>query len=586
MKKSIKKSLAIICSGLILMPTMATAVNASEDQTITKEEKIYGILNTDGSTSSLVVSNYIHSSEALDEVKDSSSLENIVNLKNGDVPVQEGDDLTWQVNGHELYYQGTTDKELPVTTNITYTLDGKDIDSESLEGVTGDLEIRISQENNISEVLEVNGEERELFVPFYTVATLGLKTSTFSNVDINKGKIVNDGNYFIVVGGLMPGMKENIGDNDYIELEDEIVVTMEVTDYEKPPIYLLMSTEIPEDQDLEIFDSLSELDEKMIEFDDAANELEQGGKDFYNAESQYVDGLNSAFNGVYDLNSGIKSLASNMSPLKDGFSTLIAGVSNYATGATEFAGAVTEISIGVSQLVDGLEQLAGGLNNLNSQTSTLSAGLHQEDESLAMLYQGFSAFGSQMDQSSPAYAQYSELLAGLELAANGSTQLALAFDEYGAGVVALNEGAATMISSSAKLIAVPEVLNEKVSLLNEGALALSTGGNELNAGMTQLSAGVNQLQTGSQTLTDGVVVLDSKSGDLLSGARSLRDGITKFNEEGVKAITSEIREKEESFEELVGIYEALELVSDHYTNFSGGNDQMNQSVEFVLKVSE
>ena len=42
--------------------------------------------------------------------------------------VNNGDGtLTWDAEGSDIFYQGTTDKELPVNMKITYTLDGKEI---------------------------------------------------------------------------------------------------------------------------------------------------------------------------------------------------------------------------------------------------------------------------------------------------------------------------------------------------------------------------------------------------------------------------------------------------------------------------
>lgn len=40
--------------------------------------------------------------------------------------------LTWQADGNDIYYQGTTDKELPIDMKMTYYLDGKEISPEDL----------------------------------------------------------------------------------------------------------------------------------------------------------------------------------------------------------------------------------------------------------------------------------------------------------------------------------------------------------------------------------------------------------------------------------------------------------------------
>lgn len=40
---------------------------------------------------------------------------------------KHGDTLTWNTDGEDIYYQGTTDQNLPVSVKFTYYLDGKEI---------------------------------------------------------------------------------------------------------------------------------------------------------------------------------------------------------------------------------------------------------------------------------------------------------------------------------------------------------------------------------------------------------------------------------------------------------------------------
>ncbi|WDU83006.1 hypothetical protein [Caloramator sp. Dgby_cultured_2] len=41
------------------------------------------------------------------------------------MPKKEGETLIWTLQNNDLFYQGTTNKKLPIEVNIDYYLDGK-----------------------------------------------------------------------------------------------------------------------------------------------------------------------------------------------------------------------------------------------------------------------------------------------------------------------------------------------------------------------------------------------------------------------------------------------------------------------------
>ena len=49
----------------------------------------------------------------------------------------EDEKLVWNGQGKDIVYQGTTEETLPVGIEITYELDGKQINAEELEGKSG-----------------------------------------------------------------------------------------------------------------------------------------------------------------------------------------------------------------------------------------------------------------------------------------------------------------------------------------------------------------------------------------------------------------------------------------------------------------
>mgnify|MGYP000612238069 CR=1 FL=1 len=56
------------------------------------------------------------------------------------------DSITWNANGKDIYYQGTSDKNLPVSMKVTYYLDGKEISPKKLVGKSGKVKIRYEYE--------------------------------------------------------------------------------------------------------------------------------------------------------------------------------------------------------------------------------------------------------------------------------------------------------------------------------------------------------------------------------------------------------------------------------------------------------
>lgn len=66
----------------------------------------------------------------------------------------------WDAKGNDIYYQGTTQKALPVDVSISYQLDGKPISAEALAGKSGRVTIRFSYQNNQKETIEIDGKKR------------------------------------------------------------------------------------------------------------------------------------------------------------------------------------------------------------------------------------------------------------------------------------------------------------------------------------------------------------------------------------------------------------------------------------------
>ena len=106
------------------------------------------VADPDGTPNEVIVSDWLKNHSGAATLEDVSDLKDIENVK-GDETFTQGADgaLTWQADGNDIYYQGTTDKELPIDMKMTYYLDGKEISPEDLAGKSGKVTIRMDYTN-------------------------------------------------------------------------------------------------------------------------------------------------------------------------------------------------------------------------------------------------------------------------------------------------------------------------------------------------------------------------------------------------------------------------------------------------------
>ena len=113
----------------------ATADDVNET---TKDETVYVIAGADGEAEKVIVSDWIKNPNGETTINDSSDLTDIKNIKGSETYTIDEDGMKiWDAEGNDIYYQGYSDKTLPVDVGITYTLDGKTISPDDLAGQSG-----------------------------------------------------------------------------------------------------------------------------------------------------------------------------------------------------------------------------------------------------------------------------------------------------------------------------------------------------------------------------------------------------------------------------------------------------------------
>ena len=244
-----------------------------------KDETVYSKLDNTGNNYKTIVSTHIKNTENEELINDMSDLLNIKNTNGDETFTQDGNKFTWNANKNDIYYQGETQKELPIECKVTYELDGEEISANDIAGKSGNVKIKLEYTNKEERTVDINGKKVKMYVPFVVVAGTIIKNDNNQNVAITNGKVVDDGSKTIVVGIAMPGLQESLGlSEDEVEIPSNIEITMDSTDFESESIISYVTPKVLEKDDLEVFDKLDEVYSQVNKLQSASKQLVDGSK--------------------------------------------------------------------------------------------------------------------------------------------------------------------------------------------------------------------------------------------------------------------------------------------------------------------
>lgn len=314
-----------------------------------KEETVYFITDASGNVDKTIVSDHLYNRDGKDTIEDVSSLSDIENVKGDEEFTQDGDKLQWKADGNDIYYQGTTNAEAPVSQKVTYYLDGKEISPEELAGKSGKVTIHFDYTNNTSCTETVNGEKVTVSVPFAAITGLVLDDS-FSNIEVTNGDVKENNGSNIVLGYALPGLSDSLDveDSDFtddVTIPDYFEVTADVEDFS---LSTAMTFVVNAANYVGVDGvSLDSVDDLLDELSDATEQLQDGSA---------------------ELADGADTLADGAKTLKDGMSTLKTGLASYTDGASQ-------INTGLNTLNSSVPSLTSGIATLNSSAKSLSDGV-------------------------------------------------------------------------------------------------------------------------------------------------------------------------------------------------------------------
>ena len=248
--KSARKILAIATAAAMLGITAVPAFAASE---ITKDETVYAVTEADGSVSDITVSDHLKNDSGADKIHDMTDLSDIENVK-GDETYEkgEGDSIVWDAGGNDIFYEGTIDQGLPVKLGISYFLNGEEVQGSDMEGVSGDVKIVIDYRNTAT-------DEKGTTIPFIAMSGFIAEDDCFTDIDVDQGKVIDDGDKRVVVAMAAPGLNDALNiDSDLVDLDlkDTVTITGTAKDFSVQDIMTIVTSSIFDEVDSDDFGDL------------------------------------------------------------------------------------------------------------------------------------------------------------------------------------------------------------------------------------------------------------------------------------------------------------------------------------------
>ena len=353
----------------------------SSSATPAKDETVYVKVDDAGNQKDVTVSDQLKNISSLGTIDDVSDLKDIKNVKGDETYSENNGKLVWQGDKKDICYQGTTTKKIPVGMKVTYELDGKKVSADDLEGKSGHLKIHYEYQNTSAD----SGK----YTPFLMATGLLMDGEKFSNVTVDNGKVISDGDRDIVIGMGLPQLKEQLtsvsSKVDDLDIPDSFTVEADVTDYEKVEAVTVATNEVFNEVGTDKFDSLDELKDSMTELQDASNKLVSGS-------GELKDGLDTLLSSSGTLVSGIDQLASGGNTLASGTGSLVSGMQSAKTGSSQLAGGVKALSDGVSgmqaQVSDGVKDLSNGVSSVQAGVETIHGIAEQADKGVDLAKDG------------------------------------------------------------------------------------------------------------------------------------------------------------------------------------------------------
>ena len=537
--------------------------------------------------------------------------------------------ITWENKGEDISYEGTSNQQLPVTTKVTYYLDGKEIKPEDLAGKSGKVKIRFDYTNNESRTVNIDGKDVEVKVPFLAASMLMLPGDKFKNVKVSGGKVMADQDQSIVIGTAFPGLADSLELKDYeatkdIDLKDYVEITADVENFELDFTATAISTCGLSDMKDGDLDDVNDMIDGVKEMTDASDELVDAMGQLSTGAGTLQDYLSRYTSGVSQVDAGAQALAEGLSELDEQVTTLMGSLSAAGSDDTT-AQAVTQIQkdLGIlQQELGSVTTLAEYVNTIRENVTTAKSELDkinvtdlETEASNQAKEKAKNAVNSETEAStkkdvmdrlketesykSLTSEQQEELENAVNTASGTSSSAEKECDSMNISLTNAS-GAKTAIDQAVNALAEVKAMQVDTTTAQKALADLVTQftalsnslsdmpdmaeiGGKLQSAISQLAQGAATLSTGTSQLSSVGTQLNTGAGTLVQGASLLEAGMKTFDEEGIEKLG------DLAGDDLVNVldhFKAVKEAEKTYTNYGGIREGASGSVKFIVETAE
>ncbi len=577
----------------------------------TKDETVYSKLDASGKNYETIVSTHIKNTEDEEIIRDLSDLLNVKNTSGDETYTQNGTTFEWKANKNDIYYQGNTDKELPISCEVKYELDGEEISANDIAGKSGKIKITLQYKNKEERTVNINGKNVKMYVPFVVMTGTIIQNENAKNVEVSSGKVVDDGTKTIVVGMAMPGLQKSLGlSDDDIKIPSNIEITMDATNFKTNSIMSYITPKVLEEDDLKILDDLDEvysqvntLQTSMNQIQNGANTLKDGTTELEAGANTLKEGVTTAYNGAQTISSevakstkslkndkseaideatlkAIKQQAAQSSKLTEEQKAQITAQAKASSVLTEEQKAqITEQAKASSALTE--EQKA----QITAQAKASS--ILKDDKKAEIIATAQKSYPTELSDAEKALligtaqnvAEQTAVTTALKTAQDTATQTAVTTALTTAQNIATQIAVTTALTTAQETATSTAMQTSTTVAKQVGNQAKKQFTNQVISQMTTLGNGLNQLTSGLSQLNDGASSLANGTTQVNDGANTLAEGIKTFNEEGIKKICNYING---NVKDLTTRIDKLTELSKEYNTFTMVDGENKGEVKFIM----
>jgi hypothetical protein len=611
---------SVLLAAAIVITTLPAAARSTgpvpDGFTVHDDETVYVVADADGTARDVVVIDWLRvegdgTLTLLDpgEVSAAEALEDDVE------PVLTDAGVEWEldVDGRrDFFYRADTSRELPVSVEAVYYLDGRRVEPDSLAGATGRVRIEVTVTNKLQVTEEATYTdadglprtgEVEYWVPMLAPVKIDIDGKRFLNIEADPEIVSVTGSTISHTFMTFPQPSETIS------------IEMDGTDIEIDPIIVSVFPKMAGSPDLSIADDLADLKEGL----DGLTLLSEGHHQVLSTTAEGIDtaqleGLANADEGFGQLVAGTEELESGAAGLVTLLDAQIAYLDGIIAGFqgqdhSQIAQLPTALAaladgvIGIRDGVDGLAALLGGqisyldaitASNADLETRAWALASASPDATTTALAEGLSAQGLMLGalrDGDPAL--------GLPY---GLTDTRDNLQETSLGLTGIAASLSDLAAASRPLEGLPaqfDALEAALRTLRNGGLVQGRqipGLVTTRAGLSGVVSGIDQVGTGIGTAAAALAPLEELPGmlgELRSVLLAVSDGGAirgtrlpgiSTTIDGLEAMSAGLSGGIDELAMGQEVVDRMELAAEGYNTFLGKPEGASGEVRFIIKL--